>query len=107
MKILLTLTDVEPAVRLNAMLEQSGAETDLVSPLDDIRGAIRRFKPDVLVLTGALLDAQNVGLVREELWDGIPVVGLSDIGDAEMMQRLKTIGFTEVYAKPLAYDDAV
>ncbi len=107
MKILLTLTDVEPAVRLNALLEQSGIETDLVSPLDDIRAAIRKFKPDILVLTGALLDAQSVAVVREELWDGTPVVGLADVGDPDLMQRMRTIGFSEIYVKPLAYDDAL
>jgi DNA-binding NtrC family response regulator len=107
MKILLTLTDVEPAVRLNGQLEQAGVETEVVSPLDDIRAAIRRFKPDILVLTGALLDPQSVALVREQLWDGTPVVGLSDIGDPEMAERLKAIGYTETYAKPIAYPDVV
>ena len=35
MKVLVTLTDVEPAVRLNAMLEAAGYETTLVSPIDE------------------------------------------------------------------------
>ena len=39
MKVLITLQDVEPAVRINARLEQDGIETDVVSPLDDIRAA--------------------------------------------------------------------
>src|SRR5579863_2557599 len=107
MKILLTLTDVEPAVRLNGQLEQSGAETEVVSPLDDIRGAIRRFRPDILVLTGALLDPQSISLVREQLWDGTPVVGLSDVGDPDMTERLRTIGYTEIYIKPIVIEDVV
>jgi DNA-binding NtrC family response regulator len=107
MKILLTLTDVEPAVRLNGQLELSGVETEVVSPLDDVRAAIRRFKPDILVLTGALLDPQSVALVREQLWDGTPVVGLSDIGDPEMTGRLRSIGYTEIHVKPIAYPDVV
>jgi DNA-binding NtrC family response regulator len=107
MRVLITLTDVEPAVRLNGLLEQSGATTDVVSPLDDVRGAIRRFKADVLVLSGALLDPLSVGLVRESLWDGVPVVGLSDIGDEAMTVRLRTIGYSEIYVKPLALDDVV
>ncbi|HSY82124.1 MAG TPA: sigma-54 dependent transcriptional regulator [Gemmatimonadaceae bacterium] len=107
MKILLTLTDVEPAVRLNAQLEQSGVETEVVSPLDDIRSGIRRFKPDILVLSGALLDPQSVSLVREQLWDGTPVVGLSDVGDPEMAERLRTLGYTEIYVKPVVYSDVV
>ena len=60
MSVLITLTDVEPAVRLNAALEQAGVETAVVSPLDDMRAAIRRAKPSVVVFTGGLLDQQNV-----------------------------------------------
>jgi DNA-binding NtrC family response regulator len=107
MRVLLTLTDVEPAVRINAALEQSGVETDVVSPLDDVRAAVRRFKPDVFVLSGALLDAQNVALVREALWDGVPVVGLSDVGDDAMTARLRLMGYSEVYPKPVTPGDVV
>ena len=38
MKVLISLQDVEPAVRLNARLEQMSVDTAVVSPLDDIRG---------------------------------------------------------------------
>ena len=51
MRVLITLADVEPAVRLNALLEANGTQTAVVSPLDDLRGEIRRFKPDLIVLT--------------------------------------------------------
>src|SRR5206468_7806544 len=79
--ILLTLHDVEPAVRLNARLEGDGHTTALVSPLDDIRAEIRRAKPELIVLTGELHDAANIGLLREQLWAGTPVVGLTDGDD--------------------------
>ena len=46
MKALITLTDVEPAIRLNAMLERNDVETAVVSPLDDMRGTLKREKPD-------------------------------------------------------------
>ena len=105
MKVLISLTDVEPAVRLNAQLERDGVETAVVSPLDDVRGAIRREKPDVIVMTGALVDPQNVALVREMLWEGIVVVGLADVRDPEIDERLKAIGFVEIYTKPVAVDD--
>ena len=59
--ILLTLHDVEPAVRLNARLEGDGHTTALVSPLDDIRAEIRRAKPNLIVISGELHDAANVG----------------------------------------------
>jgi len=104
-KVLITLTDVEPAVRLNARLERAGVETAVVSPLDDVRGAIRREKPDVIVMTGALVDPQNVALVREQLWEGTAVVGLADVRDPEIDARLRAIGFIEVYAKPIVVDE--
>jgi len=104
-KALITLTDVEPAVRLNALLESSGITTELVSPLDDIRGTLERFEPDVVVITGALLDTGNVQVVREELWAGVPVVGLADVDEPGMRERLRTIGYADVLVKPVAPDD--
>jgi DNA-binding NtrC family response regulator len=107
LKVLISLTDVEPAVRLNARLEASGVETAVVSPLDDVRGAIRREQPDVIVMTGALVDPQNVALVREMLWEGVAVVGLADVRDPEIDERLRAIGFVEVYPKPIVVDEVV
>ena len=107
MKVLLTLTDVEPAVRLNGMLERAGFETALVSPIDDVRAAIRRDSPDLVVLTGGLVDSGNVQLVRDLLWDGIAVVGLADIVDPALHDRLRAIGFVEVYAKPVDLDEVL
>jgi DNA-binding NtrC family response regulator len=107
MKSLITLTDVECAVRLNAALEQSGIETVMVSPLDDIRREIKRSKPDVIVLTGAIADTNNIQLVREQLWEGVSVIGLADVDDAELRERLKQFGFVDVYAKPVATQDLV
>jgi DNA-binding NtrC family response regulator len=101
MKALLTLTDVEPAVRLNAALEAEGADTALVSPMDDVRGAIKREKPDVIVVTGNLLDPQHVQLVRSLLWEEVPVIGLADVLDDEARITLREIGYVELYAKPI------
>jgi hypothetical protein len=54
--VAILMTDVEPAVRLNAALEAQGITTVTISPMDDVRGDLRRVRPAVLVLTGALLD---------------------------------------------------
>ncbi len=67
MRVLITLTDLEPAVRLNAALEREGVVTELVSPMDDLRAAIRANRPDVIVLTGNLADPANVHLARQQL----------------------------------------
>lgn len=101
MSVLITLTDVEPAVRLNALLERQGVVTTVVSPMDDVGAALKKAKPRVIVLTGALMDAGNLALVREQLWAGAAVVGLADIGDPAMELRLKTVGFSEVLTKPV------
>jgi DNA-binding NtrC family response regulator len=105
MRALITLNDVEPAVRLNAALEQRGVTTAMVSPLDDIRSAIRRERPDVVVLSGALLDQHNIQLVRELLWDGVAVVGLADVLDDAIEDRMRLIGYSELHAKPIVIDE--
>jgi DNA-binding NtrC family response regulator len=106
MTVLITLHDVEPAVRLNAQLESEGVNTALVSPLDDMRAEIRRARPDLIVLTGDLTDAANVGLLREQLWAGTPVVGLMD-GDDDFAarERLRALGYVELFSKPIVLDD--
>ena len=107
MKVLLTLQDVEPAVRLNALLEKEGVETDVVSPLDDIRAAIRRNKPDIIVMTADLADPASVAIVKEQLWDGAAVVGLADVPDADAIEKLRAAGYVEIFAKPINYDEVL
>ncbi|MEX2109052.1 MAG: sigma-54 dependent transcriptional regulator [Gemmatimonadaceae bacterium] len=105
MKVLITLTDVEPAVRLNALLEANGTATEMVSPLDDLRGEIKRFKPDLIVLTGALGEAGNLQIVRDQLWTGTAVIGLADVEDQALLERLGAMGFVDVFTKPISADE--
>src|SRR4051812_30267454 len=105
MKVLLTLQDVEPAVRLNALLESEGVQTAVVSPLDDMRAAIRREKPDIIVFSGDLADPASIALVKEQLWDGAVSVGLADIADESHLERLRNVGYVEVYPKPVNYGE--
>jgi len=105
--VLITLTDVEPAVRLNAALEHAGVETEVVSPLDDMRAAIRRAAPTVVVFTGGLLDPANVQIVRELLWDDVAVMGFADVRDPAIDERLRLLGFVEVFGKPIVIEEAV
>ncbi len=104
-RILITLQDVEPAVRLNGRLEADGAETTLVSPLDDLRGAIRRAQPEVVLFTADLLDPATLAVLREQLWEGRAVVGLAEGADPAAIERLRTIGFVEVHSKPVRVDE--
>jgi DNA-binding NtrC family response regulator len=99
--VLITLHDVEPAVRLNAQLEREGVRTEMVSPLDDIRGTIRRVRPDVIVFTAELTDHQTEALVKEQLWGGAASVGLADVHDERQLERLRAVGYVELYVKPV------
>ena len=107
MKVLLTLQDVEPAVRLNALLEADGVETAVVSPLDDMRASIRREKPDIMVFSGDLADPASIALVKEQLWDGAASVGLADVADDEHLERLRDAGYVELYPKPINYPEVL
>ena len=103
--IAILMTDVEPAVRLNAALEAAGMTTVTISPMDDVRGDVRRARPDIVVLTGALLDAANMSLVRQLLWDNVAVLGFTDVSDVQMMERLRDIGYAETWPKPVRIED--
>ncbi|MDQ6831629.1 MAG: sigma-54 dependent transcriptional regulator [Gemmatimonadota bacterium] len=107
MKVLITLTDVELAVRLNAKLEALALDTAVVSPLDDMPSTIAREKPDVIVLTGGIVDTSNIQLVKRQLWEGAAVVGLADIDDPTLHERLRALGFVEIYPKPVDLDEVV
>ncbi len=100
MKVLVTLTDVEPAVRLNARLEAAGISTALVSPMDDVQAAFTREKPDVIVVTGNLTEQATVQLLKRQLWDGASVIGLADVADEATLDRLRALGYVEIYPKP-------
>jgi DNA-binding NtrC family response regulator len=99
--VLITLHDVERAVRLNAELERAGVTTEMVSPLDDMRGAIKRVRPQVIVVTGELTDRITESIVQEQLWGGAPTIGLADTDDERVLQRLRGVGYVELHVKPV------
>ena len=97
MKVLLTLQDVEPAVRINAVLEREGVDTALVSPLDDIRSALRREKPDIIVFSGQLLEPwSTVAIVKDTVWTA-RLFGLADNVDTAHVERLRGVGYVDVF----------
>jgi len=104
-KVLISLQDVEPAVRLNALLESAGFETAVVSPLDDMRATLRRERPDVMVFTGDVGDPSTVALVRDQLWSGTSAIGLLDVDDPDLRERLRAVGFVELFAKPASISE--
>jgi DNA-binding NtrC family response regulator len=105
--VLITLADVEPAVRLNALLEAAGITTTVVSAVDNLSTEIRRARPELIVLTGNIADPAVRQIVRDQLWEGTAVIGLVDVADPQFIDRLRAIGFVDVYTKPVATDDLV
>ena len=43
--------------------------------------------------------------MRDQLWNGTAVIGLADVEDPELRERLRTIGFVDVYTKPISADE--
>ncbi|MGE5230805.1 MAG: sigma 54-interacting transcriptional regulator [Deltaproteobacteria bacterium] len=106
-QILITMDDLETAVRLNAALEAAGLSTAMFSSLDDARGSVRREHPEVIVLTGAVYEPpalQLAGLARD---GGISTLALLEPTDSERGERVGRLGVTEVMTKPVAPDDLV
>ena len=103
--VLITLADVEPAVRLNALLEAAGVSTSMVSAVDNLSAEIRRTRPEVIVLTGNIADPATRQVVREQLWEGTAVVGLAEVADPQLIGRLRAIGFVDVYTKPVPAEE--
>ena len=107
MKVAITLTDLEPAARINGMLTRAGFETVLVPPVDDLPSVIAREKPDLILMSGGLLEPGNVRVARQQMWDGCPVVGLADVADPTVHDRLREAGFRDVFPKPVDVEEVV
>jgi DNA-binding NtrC family response regulator len=99
-RILITMDDLEAAVRLNAAFEAAGFETAMVSALDDVGAAVVREDPDLLLLTGGLHEpaaARLLSLVR----DGrVATLGLLEPTDAEPSAVAQRMGLTAAVVKP-------
>ena len=63
-RILITMDDLETAVRVNAALEGAGHRTSLLAAVDDWREELRRVRPDLVVLTGGAHEARSQALAR-------------------------------------------
>src|SRR5512135_1233165 len=106
-QILITMDDLETAVRLNAALEAAGLSTAMFSSLDDARGSVRREHPDAIVLTGAVHEPPALQLASLARDAGISTLALLEPTDSERGERVGRLGVTEVMTKPVAPDDVV
>ena len=106
-QILITMDDLETAVRLNAAFEATGLSTAMFSSLDDARGSVRREHPDAIVLTGAVHEPPALQLASLARDAGISTLALLEPTDSERGERVGRLGVTEVMTKPVAPDDVM
>ena len=106
-QVLLTMSDLETAVPLNAALEAAGFSTAMVSPLDDAPAALRREQPDLLILTGALHEPSAGQLARLAREHEVFTLGLLEPTDSERTERIARLGATALLTKPVKPDEAV
>ncbi|HEX3275972.1 MAG TPA: sigma-54 dependent transcriptional regulator [Gemmatimonadales bacterium] len=106
-RILITMDDLETAVRLNAAFEAAGYATAMFSSVDDPRGTVRRESPELVVLTGGVHEphaSQLAALARDR---EISTLALLEPTDSERAERVGRLNVTETMMKPVAPDDAV
>ena len=101
-KILLTMDDLETAVRVNAALEAAGHKTAMVSSLDDARQVLRREAPELVILTGSLYETTTRTIAALARDAEISTLGLLESTDASAGDREhRPVDVTEVVAKPV------
>ena len=106
-RILITMDDLETAVRLNAAFEAAGFSTAMFSSLDDARGTVRRESPELVILTGAIHDPHALQLAALARDGEISTLALLEPTDSERAERVGRLGVTETMMKPVSPDDAV
>jgi DNA-binding NtrC family response regulator len=106
-QILITMDDLETAVRSNAALEAAGFTTAMFSSLDDARGSVRRENPELVVLTGAVHEPPSLQLAALARDAEISTLALLEPTDSDRGERIARLGVTEVMLKPVTPDDVV
>ena len=106
-RILLTMDDLESAVRINAGLEGAGYATAMVSSLDDVRAAMRRESPDLVILTGAVYEppARHLSALARD--SGVTTLALLEPTDTGLREREAELEVTHLMLKPVNPEEVV
>ena len=106
-RVLITMEDLEAAVRANAALEAAGLRTTMVSALDDFRASLRRTDPDLLLLTGGLREPGLARTLLEIAGARLAILGLVESTDADPAALAQRLGLSGVLVKPVPADEVV
>ena len=107
-KILLSMDDLEVAVRVNAALEAAGHATAMVGVTDDARAALRREQPDLVILTGNLYEPPARALAAQARDGEVSTLALLEPTDPSAGEReRRPVDVTEVLHKPVPPADVV
>ena len=106
-QILLTMDDLETAVPLNAALEADGLTTAMVSAMDDPRAALRRARPELAILTGAIHEPHTLQLIALARDQEIFTLALLEPTEPERGERVRQLGVSETMRKPARPDEVV
>jgi DNA-binding NtrC family response regulator len=106
-QILLTMDDLETAVPLNAALEADGLTTAMVSSMDDPRAALRRTRPDLVILTGAVHEPHTTQLAALARESEVFTLALLEPTEQQRSERIARLGVSETLKKPVRPDEVV
>ncbi|HEX9633654.1 MAG TPA: sigma 54-interacting transcriptional regulator, partial [Gemmatimonadales bacterium] len=101
-RVLITMDDLEVGVPVNAALEEAGLTTAMVSSFDDLRAAVRRAEPEVVVFTGALHERparELAALARER---DAARLALLEPGGQDPGRLVHALGLSAWLVKPMA-----
>lgn len=104
-RVLITMDDLEVAVRVNAALEGQGAVTSLVASTDDVTAALRRAEPDVAILTGGLHEQIATDLIALARERSVSTLGLVETTEPDPAGLARTLRLTDWLVKPLPAPD--
>jgi len=105
--VLITMEDLEAAVRANAAFEGAGYRTVMVSALDDLRSAINRADPDLIVLSGALREPALARTLVDAASEHTATLGLAEAKDIDPADLAHRLGLSGVLLKPVPAEEVV